>query len=290
MDIDLHRVLAFVDGDAGGNPAGVVLDADRLDHDARQRVAQLAAYSETAFVGRSASCTVKLAFFTPTRAIPHCGHATVGTLAVMAARGLLRPGIHTNETVDGPRRLLIDGERAFLEQPMPDVQPLDGPEALLAALGITAADLREGPAPALARNGTGTVLVPVRDAAVLGRLAPDMAAIQALTDRLDAVCLYVFALGGNRPGRDATARMFAPGYGIPEESATGMAGGACAGWLASVAGLPGDRLALEQGHFMSPPAPSLLEARIDRHAGRVWIGGRARIAESRRLSLRANPS
>ena len=80
-------VYAFTEGGGGGNPAGVVVDADGLGPAARLRIAARVGLSETAFVSASATETVRLEFFTPTRQIAHCGHATIATFALLRALG-----------------------------------------------------------------------------------------------------------------------------------------------------------------------------------------------------------
>jgi len=57
MDIEAQVVNAFVDVDCGGNPAGVVLDADALTPTQKLAIAQQVGLSETAFVSRSAMAT-----------------------------------------------------------------------------------------------------------------------------------------------------------------------------------------------------------------------------------------
>ena len=39
MKIDVQVVNAFIDGDKGGNPAGIVLDADHLVNTQKQKIA-----------------------------------------------------------------------------------------------------------------------------------------------------------------------------------------------------------------------------------------------------------
>lgn len=79
MQVQVRIVNAFVDGEQGGNPAGVVLQADALDARQKQAIAAQVGLSETAFVSSSQSAAFKLEFFTPTRQIAHCGRATVAT-------------------------------------------------------------------------------------------------------------------------------------------------------------------------------------------------------------------
>jgi len=42
MKVPIEIVNAFIDGDAGGNPAGVVLDANSLNYDQKLKIAQKA--------------------------------------------------------------------------------------------------------------------------------------------------------------------------------------------------------------------------------------------------------
>src|SRR5919202_1602508 len=50
MPTEVLRYAAFTTGGRGGNPAGVVLDADGLDEQAMQEIAADLGYSETAFL------------------------------------------------------------------------------------------------------------------------------------------------------------------------------------------------------------------------------------------------
>src|SRR4051794_22793523 len=97
--VSVEVVHAFVDGGQGGNPAGLVLDGDALSPEERQRVAALVGLSETAFVGRSEQADILLSFHTPSRSIPHCGHATVATFARLWELGRLSGAVATNDTV-----------------------------------------------------------------------------------------------------------------------------------------------------------------------------------------------
>jgi PhzF family phenazine biosynthesis protein len=75
--IKVQILNAFVDNDQGGNPAGVVLNADDLSNENKLEIAQKVGLSETAFVSESKTEDFKLDFFTPSKQIAHCGHATV---------------------------------------------------------------------------------------------------------------------------------------------------------------------------------------------------------------------
>ncbi len=274
--VEVFQVSAFIDGEAGGNSAGVVVDGDRYTDAERQRIAAQTGFPETAFVGSSTSADLRLAFFTPTKPIPHCGHATVASFAQLSALGRIADGEFINETVDGPRRVRVSEGTVFMEQLHPELGPLGeaSHQALLEALGIEAADLLPGSAPSLAHNGNGCLLVPLKDEATLAALKPDMDAVASLSEREKLIGLYAFAPKAGE--RQAAVRMFAPAYGIPEEAATGMMGGPLGYWLGRVKGLLGDRFLLEQGRLMHPPSPSLLEVRLE--PAHLWVGGRAKAA------------
>lgn len=282
--VEVAWVRAFIDGEGGGNPAGVVLDGDRFTAEERQRIAAAAGFPETAFVCRSGTADLRLVFHTPTRSIPHCGHATVASFARLLETGRIQGPLRVNETVDGPRRIRLEGDAVFLEQVRPRLEPLSPGHraALLASLGIDAGSLLPGFEPLRASNGNGLVLVPLREEPILASLAPDMAAVAALSEALAAVGYYAF-VPRSSGARQAAVRMFAPAYGIPEEAATGMMAGPLGHWLAEVQGRPERRFLIEQGRLMPKPSPSLLQVELE--ADRLWVGGRAKTERVLSLSV-----
>ncbi|WP_269715280.1 PhzF family phenazine biosynthesis protein [Caulobacter sp. NIBR2454] len=281
-DVSVHVVQAFVEADGqGGNPAGVVIDMDRaLSPEQRLAVAGMAGFSETAFISRSEVSAFRLEFFTPTRQIAHCGHATVASFGLLAQQGLAA-GESSKETIDGPRRILVDDGRAYMQQLRPTYRQAGEADftdvKVLASISLTEADV-DGRGAILAHNGNGTLLLGVKDREVLRRLRPDQAAISEITERVEAVCLYVFALDAMKEGRAATCRMFAPAYGIDEEAATGMAAGALGAWMQDGLGVDRSPLLIEQGWFMDAPSPSLIEVRLS--PDEVLVGGRAAVRET----------
>ncbi|MEP1214794.1 MAG: PhzF family phenazine biosynthesis protein [Marinobacter sp.] len=78
--------------------------------------------------------------------------------------------------------------------------------------------------------------------------------------------------------------MFAPRYGIQEESATGMAAGPLACYLREHVGFDKQEFFVEQGRWMAPPSPSVINVRL--HIGvngnieSLFAGGRGAIKET----------
>src|SRR4051794_41764610 len=83
---DALRYTAFTDTPAGGNPAGVVLDAAGMSDAEMQAVAAEIGYSETAFLTTRANGEYDVRYFSPAAEVPFCGHATIATAVALAQR------------------------------------------------------------------------------------------------------------------------------------------------------------------------------------------------------------
>ena len=234
----------------------------------RQRVATAVGASETAFVNPVGNGVFEVEFFTPNKQVPDCGHATVATFALLAQRGALHGGSAVKRTIIGDRAITVEGERVFMEQPRAAITPFPQRARIAAALGIAPDTILSEPV--LADHGVRFLLVQVtRDA--LAAAVPDQAAIEAITETPDAIGMYVYARDDTQ--FDASIRMFAPRYGIPEESATGMAAGLLGGYLAGDAATTAFRFV--QGALSPQPAPSKLIVRV--RPDRVLVGGTATV-------------
>lgn len=281
--VEAHIVSAFVDERKGGNLAGVVLDRTDLSEAQMQDVARQLALSETVFV-RAAPDGFRLDFFTPNKRVPDCGHATVAAFGLLSERRRIAGTQTVKHTVNGPRDMRVDSAGIFMQQPAATYATAADEDGIVASLGLTGGDLAA--APAAARHDVGFLIVPVLDAAILSRLAPDMSKISAISDLLDVIGYYVYAPGKN--GLDATVRMFAPSFGIPEESATGMAAGLLSAYLYDRGGSKRETYTIEQGAYMSPPSPSVIQTRPVLRDGvitEVWVGGRASVIEQREVRV-----
>lgn len=288
-------VNAFVDQDEagrfiGGNPAGVVLEADDLDAATKQRVAAALGMSEIAFVSASATADFMLTFFTPTRQIAHCGHATVATFSYLAQIGRLGDGPSSKETIDGNRAIVLDGDVAYMEQLAPRYERLAAVtgEETLASLGLDRDALQPGHTPLVVDTGNRFLIVPLRSEAVLAGTVANQEAIAGVSERLDLIGYYPFTQETQVEGRDAAARMFAPRYGIGEESATGMAAGPLACYLHDFLGVSKTQLLIEQGRLMAPPSPSVITVSLTVDRGkisRLMAGGRGRLQRHMEVAL-----
>lgn len=206
--------------------------------------------------------------FTPAAELPFAGHPTLGTAWVLGAP--LQRAVIELETGRGmiPVELERDesGSLRFgrMVQPVPSVEPYPEPEALLAALGVTASELP------IERYDNGPLFTFValgsRDA--VSGLEPDYNALTALG--VNASCI-----AGS--GTSWKTRMFAPALGMLEDPATGAAAGPLACHVCRHGLVPwGTEIEISQGDELK--RPSTLYARAEgSEAGieRVEVGGRA---------------
>jgi len=142
----------------------------------------------------------------------------------------------------------------------------------LALGGITAYAVLQGSAGMLANAGLPFLIAPITYLSDVGNAEPDMAAIEDLTDAVDAAGVYLFSFDALEPESTLHGRMFAPGAGVPEDPVTGTASGAVCAYLDRFGAfdddLP-DELRLEQGHYVD--RPGLVRVRLD---DAVRVGGR----------------
>ncbi len=287
--ITVHILNAFVDNNKGGNPAGVVLNADGLSKKNKLEIAKKVGLSETAFVSVSKTEDFKLDFFTPNKQIAHCGHATVATFSYLKQIGAIKNDDSSKETVDGKRKIKLNKDLAFMEQLAPkyiDVTPQKN--QILKSLGLTDADLIQNTPIQLVNTGNSFILIPVKNKEILKNLTPDFNLIHQISDEFDLIGYYVFTTDTDSPERDATTRMFGPRYQIEEEAGTGMAAGPLACYLYDILDIKKDRFLIQQGEYMNVPSPSLITVELnirDHKIKNLMAGGKGILKSQLKVEL-----
>lgn len=286
MQISVEIVNAFIDGETGGNPAGVVLDANNLTADQKLKISQHVGLSETAFVSESEIATIKLEFFTPERQIAHCGHATIATFSRLSELGIVKSGRMSKETIDGTREIIVDGDRAYMEQRAPSYSQVSDIEEIRKSLNLSKKIALESIS--IVNTGNSFLLVPLPSAALVSEIQPDQALIKKISDQFNLIGYYVFSTETVLPNRHAGARMFAPRYGIDEESATGMAAGPLACFLHERFGIDTTTLLIEQGRLMPHPSPSIIKVDLRLANGKIsslMAGGKGRSTATMKIEV-----
>ncbi|WP_142783996.1 PhzF family phenazine biosynthesis protein [Changchengzhania lutea] len=258
-NVTVQILNAFAEHGKGGNPAGVVLNADDLSDKNKLDIAKKVGLSETAFVSKSNTEDFKLDFFTPNKQIAHCGHATVATFSYLKQIGALKNDSSSKETIDGKRNIKLTGDLAFMEQLAPKYEDVSHQEDLiLKSLGLNKNDLAPNTPIQLVNTGNSFILVPVNNTAILKNIIPDFKLISEVSEAFDLIGYYVFSTDTGDTEYDATSRMFGPRYGILEESGTGMAAGPLACYLFDILKWNKKRFHIQQGKYMAEPSPSVI--------------------------------
>jgi PhzF family phenazine biosynthesis protein len=268
--IEVQILNAFTDNDEDGNPAGVVLNADVLTVDQKLKIASAVGLSETAFVSKSDSADFKLDFFTPNKQIAHCGHATIATFSYLRQLGKIDKQKTSKETIDGLRRIMLNGDFAFMEQKAPVYTGISNRRnEILASLSLREEEMIPGAPISMVNTGNSFFIIPVSSSAVLKNIHPRFDLIATLSEEFDLIGYYVFTTETDDPLRDVSTRMFAPRYGIEEESATGMAAGPLACYLYDVLKIENPKFLIQQGKYMEQPSISLIVVELEIEEGTI---------------------
>ena len=257
--VTVQILSAFAENGLGGNPAGVVLNADELSDKNKLEIAKKVGLSETAFVSKSKTADFKLDFFTPNKQIAHCGHATIAAFSYLRQIGVLKNDSSSKETIDGNRKIEMIGDLAFMEQLAPKYVDVNNKESeILKSLGLQKNDLIPNAPIQLVNTGNSFLLVPVKTQAILKRINPDFNLINKVSEAFDLIGYYVFSNDTDTSEYDATSRMFGPRYGIMEEAGTGMAAGPLGCYLFDILKINKTNFQIQQGKYMKAPSPSLI--------------------------------
>jgi len=198
-----YQVDAFADRVFEGNPAAVVPLTSWPDDAVLQSIAEENNLAETAFFVPSAR-GFHLRWFSPTRDVELCGHATLATAHVLFEhRGYAKPSI-TFETQSGDLTVRREGTHLVMDFPARPPTACTPPKGLLEGL-----DRR--PIQVLAADD---YMVVFENEAAVRAVTPDHTKLRAL----DLRGVIVTA-----PGQDVdfVSRFFVPRYGIPEDPVTG---------------------------------------------------------------------
>jgi PhzF family phenazine biosynthesis protein len=257
------RYAAFTTDPAGGNPAGVVLDARGLDDAAMQAIATEVGYSETAFVDGTA-----VRYFSPKAEVPFCGHATVATAVALAERD--GPGEFVFETKAGTVPVTVDEQlRATLTSVEPYVEDAE-PGEVLDILGWQPDELDADLPIRVAYAGARHLVIAAKTRERLARLDYDFA---RLTDYMTARDLTTLQLVWRESPTVYHVRDPFPVGGVVEDPATGAAAAAFGAYLRGQGLQVPAQLTLHQGCDLG--RPSLIHVELHATDNRVRVTGNA---------------
>ncbi|MDD5706862.1 MAG: PhzF family phenazine biosynthesis protein [Kiritimatiellae bacterium] len=205
MKLPIYQIDAFAEAPFQGNPAAVCPLDDWLPDELLQSIAAENNLSETAFYVRRDG-HYDLRWFTPTKEVDLCGHATLAAAHVLFALSGAGNSRVTFQSRSGPLYVLRKDELLTLDFPAQVGVPCETPAEMIEALGSR---------PSACYRAMDYMAVFESEAEIIA-MAPNFRRLMAL----DLRGVIVTA-----PGRtaDFVSRFFAPNYGVDEDPVTGSA-------------------------------------------------------------------
>lgn len=273
----IHQVDAFTEERFGGNPAGVVLDAEGLEEEIMRKITREMNLSETAFVLPSRKGDFRLRYFTPSgQEVSFCGHSTVGALYMIAhekREGILGPGIYPFqiETKAGDLSVEIHVEAeekvtiSYATPPICPSSPSYTLSAVCEALGISE-DVVDLTKPLLYETTNQDLFLTIKSLKDLESIRPDFKKAEAFAKEKSIVAYCLLTPKTFDPNNHVHIRCFAPAVGIPEDPFTGSVLGGLVAYLCEYSLIPDEieEIGIEQGQFIHRPGKVRVRFRKDR--------------------------
>lgn len=274
--VHVHQVDTFTNERFGGNPAGVVLDADDLDEMTMRKIARELNLSETSFVLPSKKGSFQMRYFTPTgHEITFCGHSTIGALYMIAKErrfGTGKEGKHTF-SVETPCGILqmeasIDaagGIQLAYETPTIQLEKVDISHEMIAQAAGFDKNLIDLSFPVMYEKTNQDVFVVIKTLEDLQKIECDTKSLASFSKHHNIVVLCLVTPETFDQKNQFHMRCFAPLVGISEDPFTGSVLGGLTAYVDTFGLLPknSSRFRVEQGHFMN--RPGMVEVSFSKH-------------------------
>jgi trans-2,3-dihydro-3-hydroxyanthranilate isomerase len=270
MKYAFHIVDVFSSTPFGGNQLAVLPDAAGISTEGMQSIAREFNFGETTFVlpKNDPANTCRVRIFTPRTELDFAGHPSVGTACALVMKEHVKPGdpirLILEENV-GPVTVDVAQRNGGIHGTLTLSAKIETP-AGAPSLAELAAVLSVEPAEVsrvfFAGIGVPFCFAQLHSNDAVDRAAINRAAWAATLSRAWSPHVFFFA-GNPKDGGKIYARMWAPALGVEEDPATGSAGAALVGAMASKHDFDGTvyRLSIQQGVSMGRRSEIEAEAR-----------------------------
>ncbi|XP_056134074.1 phenazine biosynthesis-like domain-containing protein 1 isoform X2 [Lampris incognitus] len=222
MEISIFTVDAFTNLPFKGNPAAICPLSHALRDELYQRIATEMNLSETAFITKinpsdnfTTGSRFCLRWFTPTKEVDLCGHATLASAAVLFQHMKNMNPTVVFETRSGDLSVTRCGEQIVMDFPL-------NPPTREAAVGDHPIQ------DVYLSSSTKKLMIRLADScdrSVLTSLKVDSTTLLSSerSGRVTGLIITIIGSPDCQPGYDFYSRYFAPWNGIPEDPVTGSA-------------------------------------------------------------------
>jgi trans-2,3-dihydro-3-hydroxyanthranilate isomerase len=314
----MKQVDVFTTTPFGGNPAGVITEADALSSDQMLAIAGEMNLSETTFVTLPSidGALFRIRFFTPSEEVRLSGHALIASCFALVEdgripledgvtkalfdtkAGVVQVDIHFTKGAAAPRNagvaMTIAGveagvlEKIMLHQSIKRHRPSSVPAQDIAkTLGLDPVEIHRSGLPLeIISTGLEQLMIPVMHKETIRDMNPDLIKLGLMNRKTGIHTNHVFALDTYSEDCVAYMRHFAPALGMWEDPASGTAAAGLASYLLRHGVVTSGNMIIEQGKDVSSLARILVEP-LDAGdpSGEMRIGGLAVTSITRRIGI-----
>jgi len=282
--VDVYVASAFSKDNVGGNKAGLVFDRPDLSSVQKMAIAKKLGYAETAFITSSSVADFCLEYFTPTEEVPLCGHATIGTFAILNLLNKLSKNNYTIETKSGVLSIKVDSDgMVFMEQNTPTFFNELSLDLFNDCLDVNS--INDKLPIQIVSTGLRDIMMPIKSTKYLQQLDPNFSVMTELSKEQNVIGVHAFALEEGEGNLTAICRNFAPLYDIDEESATGTSNCALACYLFKYVEKKSQYI-FEQGYNLNSPSRIIVNLKTHNDmVDAVFVGGYGYLVEKKSLSV-----
>lgn len=277
------KIDAFTDGRSPGNPAACVYPDDpyAMSGEAMQRIARemKGFVSEVAFLFRDGE-EMFLKYYSSTREVDFCGHATVAVMYDMIASDAdMRRKSELFIRVKHERLVVFNrfesDNAVFIMAPSPRYADVPAGEDEIARSLNAGVEIIVPGGTGCVNAGLSTLIVPVHSLEACLAISPDEHALAGFCESIAVDIVLVYSRETLCAQHSYRTRVFAPRFGYLEDPATGSGNSAFGYYLLRRGEWAGDPCVIEQNGERVSSNIVLLDTAMQRGERRVLFGGPA---------------
>ncbi|NPV02440.1 MAG: PhzF family phenazine biosynthesis protein [Brevinematales bacterium] len=277
MKAKYYIVDVFAEEKGGGNQLAVVFPKHELSDEEMQAIALEFHFSETTFVTGMTGDAYTARIFTPAVEVPFAGHPTLGTAAVIAREYGLdkqKPVKLSLKIGIIPVTMPADDGVLWMKQNQPEFGARYDIKTIAEKFGMYMNDFHHDYPPAVVSTGIPFLMIPLGGADALKNSQAVFSKGSGIMPEDMKHSFYCF-LPPERPhGGTATARLFAPRFGVSEDPATGSAAGCLGAYLTQYGPDKTIDIRINQGAEVNRPSVLYVKTTKTGDKFEILVGGK----------------